>query len=216
MKYQTILFDLDGTLTDPGEGITRSVAYALESFGIHVPDRKVLYPFIGPPLLDSFMEFYGFSEKDARQAIEKYREYFGRQGIFENELYPGVPEALEQLKKAGARLVLATSKPEPYAKEILEHFHLMGYFDFLSGSQLDGTRSKKGEVIAHALHHCGKGPAEKALMVGDRKHDVQGALENHIPCAGVLYGYGSRDEFQAAGATYIVDTLKELEELLLA
>ena len=99
MKYQTILFDLDGTLTDPGEGITRSVAYALESFGIHVPDRKVLYPFIGPPLLDSFMEFYGFSEKDARQAIEKYREYFGKQGIFENELYSGVPEALEELKK---------------------------------------------------------------------------------------------------------------------
>lgn len=213
MKYQTILFDLDGTLTDPGEGITRSVAYALESFGIHVPDRKVLYPFIGPPLLDSFMELYGFSQEKARQAIEKYREYFGRQGIFENELYPGVPEALEQLKKAGARLVLATSKPEPYAKEILEHFHLMGYFDFLSGSQLDGTRSKKGEVIAHALHHCGKGPAEKALMVGDRKHDVQGALENHIPCAGVLYGYGSREELEQAGAQWIVEKPAHLSGL---
>ena len=213
MKYQTILFDLDGTLTDPGEGITRSVAYALESFGIHVPDRKVLYPFIGPPLLDSFMEFYGFSQEKARQAIEKYREYFGRQGIFENELYPGVPEALEQLKKAGARLVLATNKPEPYAKEILDHFHLMGYFDFLSGSQLDGTRSRKGEVIAHALHHCGKGPAEKALMVGDRKHDVQGALENHIPCAGVLYGYGSREELEQAGAQWIVEKPAHLSGL---
>ena len=213
MKYQTILFDLDGTLTDPGEGITRSVAYALESFGIHVPDRKVLYPFIGPPLLDSFMEFYGFSEKDARQAIEKYREYFGKQGIFENELYSGVPEALEELKKAGGRLVLATSKPEPYAKEILEHFHLMGYFDFVSGSQLDGTRSKKEEVIAYALGHCGKGAEDKALMVGDRKHDVQGALENGLPCAGVLYGYGSREELEQAGAQWILETPAQLSQL---
>ena len=109
--------------------------------------------------------------------------------------------------------MLATSKPEPYAKEILEHFHLMGYFDFLSGSQLDGTRSKKGEVIAHALHHCGKGPAEKALMVGDRKHDVQGALENHIPCAGVLYGYGSREELEQAGAQWIVEKPAHLSGL---
>ena len=159
------------------------------------------------------MEFYGFAEKDARQAIEKYREYFGKQGIFENELYSGVPEALEELKKAGGRLVLATSKPEPYAKEILEHFHLMGYFDFVSGSQLDGTRSKKGEVIAHALHHCGKGPAEKALMVGDRKHDVQGALENGLPCAGVLYGYGSREELEQAGAQWILETPAQLSQL---
>ena len=214
MKYQTILFDLDGTLTDPGEGITRSVSYALKSFGIHVPDRKELYPFIGPPLLDSFMEFYGFSEKEARQAVEKYREYFREQGIFENELYPGVPEALEKLKQAGSRLVLATSKPEPYAKIILEHFRLGGYFDFAFGSQLDGTRSKKGEVIAHALRHCGKGPEEKALMVGDRKHDVQGALENGLLCAGVLYGYGSREELEQAGARWILETPAELSRLI--
>ena len=216
MKYQAILFDLDGTLTDPGEGITRSVAYALESFGIHVPDRKVLYPFIGPPLLDSFMEFYGFSEKDARQAIEKYREYFGKQGIFENELYSGVPEALEELKKAGGRLVLATSKPEPYAKEILEHFHLMGYFDFVSGSQLDGTRSKKGEVIAYALGHCGKGAEDKALMVGDRKFDVLGAKACGIACAGVeFFGYAAPGELAEAGAAAVVQTPEELEDYIL-
>ena len=115
--------------------------------------------------------------------------------------------------KAGGRLVLATSKPEPYAKEILEHFHLMGYFDFVSGSQLDGTRSKKGEVIAYALGHCGKGAEDKALMVGDRKHDVQGALENGLPCAGVLYGYGSREELEQAGAQWIWETPAQLSQL---
>ena len=212
-RYAYCLFDLDGTLTDPGEGITRSVAYALSFFGIEVKDRTALYPFIGPPLVDSFSTFYGFSPEQARQAVERYREYFSRQGIFENELYPGIKELLEDLKKHGVRILLASSKPEVYARKILEHFQLLPFFDFVAAATMDDTRSKKTDVVRYALESCGISP-DRAVMIGDRHHDIEGAKDNALESIGVLWGYGSREELSAAGATLLAESVPQLASLL--
>lgn len=212
-RYAYCLFDLDGTLTDPGEGITRSVAYALSFFGIEVKDRTTLYPFIGPPLVDSFSTFYGFSPEQARQAVERYREYFSRQGIFENELYPGIKELLEDLKKHGVRILLASSKPEVYARKILEHFQLLPFFDFVAAATMDDTRSKKTDVVRYALESCGISP-DRAVMIGDRHHDIEGAKDNTLESIGVLWGYGSREELSAAGATLLAESVPQLASLL--
>ena len=212
-RYAYCLFDLDGTLTDPGEGITRSVAYALSFFGIEVKDRTTLYPFIGPPLVDSFSTFYGFSPEQARQAVERYREYFSRQGIFENELYPGIKELLEDLKRHGVRILLASSKPELYARKILEHFQLLPFFDFVAAATMDDTRSKKTDVVRYALESCGISP-DRAVMIGDRHHDIEGAKDNALESIGVLWGYGSREELSAAGATRLAESVPQLASLL--
>ena len=145
--YDIILFDLDGTLTDPGEGITNSVAYALGKYGIEVTDKKELYKFIGPPLKDSFMKYYGFSEEEAIKAIEYYREYFRDTGIFENKVYEGVEDMLSTIKESGRRIILATSKPEEFAVRILQHFGLKKYFNVVAGASMDSSRSKKGIVV---------------------------------------------------------------------
>lgn len=214
-RYPYIFFDLDGTLTDPGAGITNSVAYALERWGIRVDDRRTLYPFIGPPLVDSFARFYGFSPADARAAVDVYREYFVEKGIFENELYPGIPALLERLRAAGRTLVMATSKPEPFALRIAEHFGIAGFFDCIAGAALDETRTHKWEVIAYALERLG-GPAPgSVLMVGDREHDVQGAARCGIQTLGVLYGYGSREELIGAGAVAVVEPVEEIGDYIL-
>ncbi len=214
-RYPYIFFDLDGTLTDPGAGITNSVAYALERWGIRVDDRRSLYPFIGPPLTDSFARFYGFSPADARAAVDVYREYFAEKGIFENELYPGIPALLARLRAAGRTLVIATSKPEPFALRIAEHFGVDGYFDLIAGAAMDETRTHKWEVIAYALERLG-GPAPgSVLMVGDREHDVQGAARCGIQTLGVLYGYGSREELLSAGAVAVADTVEEIGDYIL-
>lgn len=212
--YQYILFDLDGTLTDPGLGITNSVRYALNKFGIEAPDRAALYRFIGPPLLDSFVEFYGFSEAKGALAVQYYREYFGDRGLYENQVYPGVPELLSALKGMGRTLLLATSKPEEYAVEILKHFHLDQYFDFVAGATMDGSRSKKADVIAHALDLGRVARRSGAVMVGDREHDILGAARMELDSIGVLYGYGSEGELRAAGADYIVKTPADLLPLV--
>lgn len=212
MGFDTVLFDLDGTLTDPGEGITNSVAYALRKWGIEPPERQALYCFIGPPLVDSFMKYYGFTPENAQRAVEDYREYFRDRGIFENAVYDGVPALLQGLREAGLRVVLATSKPEEFAVTILEHFGLAQWFDAVAGASMDGSRSKKGDVIAYALARCGG----RAVMVGDRKHDILGAKENGLPSVGVLYGYGSREELLAAGADKLVETPQQLLRLLTA
>ena len=208
--YQTILFDLDGTLTDPGEGITNSVAYALEKYGIKVKDRTELYKFIGPPLLDSFMEFYGFTEEQAREAIVFYRQYFTTKGMFENQVYEGITELLENLKKAGKRLIVATSKPYEFSVEILKHFDLLKYFDYVSGATLDETRSAKGDIIQYALRQNELENISEIVMVGDRKHDVIGARQNGIDTIGVLYGYGSKKELEEAGAKYLASFPQEV------
>lgn len=213
--YQTILFDLDGTLTDPGEGITNSVAYALEKFEIKNEDRSQLFKFIGPPLKDSFMEFYGFSEEDALKAIAYYRERFREKGMFENKVYDGIVELLSKLQKAGKKLIIATSKPEEFTLTILKHFDLLQYFDFIAGATMDGSRSEKEEIIHYALEHCQIENLDETVMVGDRKFDILGAKTNGIDSIGVLFGYGSLEELETAGATYIADSPEMVEKLVL-
>ena len=208
--YEYILFDLDGTLTDPGLGITNSVAYALKRWNIEVEDRKSLYKFIGPPLQDSFAQYYGFSAQDALRAVDVYREYFREKGLFENEVYPGVESMLKALKEQGKTLILATSKPEEFAIRILKHFHLDGYFTVMAGATMDTSRNKKGDVIAYALREAGVLDKSKAVMVGDREHDVIGANQNELDSIGVLFGYGDRDELEKAGATYIAPTVEDI------
>lgn len=215
-KYDYILFDLDGTLTDPGEGITNSVMYALSKFGITVSDRRDLYPFVGPPLADAFGTFYGFSRESAALAVEYYREYYRDRGVYENLLYDGVPELLENLKSAGLKILLATSKPEFFAGIVLRHFAVDKYFDFIGGSNLDGSRTKKAEVIEHTLASAKISDRSHAVMVGDREHDVLGARQTGLSSVGVTYGYGSRAELEAAGAGFIAGGLPELEKILLS
>ncbi len=215
MRYTHILFDLDGTLTDPGTGITNAVMYALERYGIRVDDRRELFRFIGPPLTDSFARFYGFSAADARAAVDVYREYFADRGIFENEVYPGIPALLSRLRAAGLKLVMATSKPEEFAVRIAEHFGIAEYFDCIAGAAMDETRTQKWEVIEYALGRCGVTDRAGVLMVGDREHDVIGSARCGLACLGVLYGYGSREELEGAGALAVVPTVEAVGDFIL-
>ncbi len=210
---QTVLFDLDGTLTDPGEGITNSVAYALDKWGISVTDRKELYCFIGPPLAESFIRYYGFSESDAKEAVKHYRVCFREKGMFENRVYDRIPSLLDALRDKQIKIVLATSKPEEFAIKILQHFDLIDKFDGITGASMDGSLSKKGDVIAKALRDGGIDPST-AVMVGDRHYDISGAKENGLDSIGVLYGYGTREELEAAGATSIAESVESLFDLL--
>lgn len=212
--FDTVMFDLDGTLTDPGEGITKSVGYALKKFDIITQDRRELYKFIGPPLKDSFMKYYGFSEEKAEQAIAYYREYFRDIGIFENEVYGGVENMLRSLHADGKRLVLATSKPEEFAIRILDHFGLKKYFAVTAGASMDSSRSKKGDVIAYAISLCENFNKDTAVMIGDREHDIIGAKENGLKSIGVLYGYGDENELKTAGADYIASTTEDILNLI--
>ena len=208
--YQYVLFDLDGTLTDPGLGITNSVMYALRKFGINVSDRSQLYPFIGPPLRDSFRVYYGFSDEQCERAVRYYREYFKKSGMFENEVYDGICELLTRLKASGRTLVVATSKPEVFALEILRHFDLYKYFDFVAGATLNDVRNQKADIIKYALETLNITEKKSAIMIGDRKHDIIGAQENGLDTIGVLYGYGTCDELKNAGATYIANTTADI------
>ena len=215
MDKKYILFDLDGTLTDSMEGITKSVQYALKKFNIKVNDLNDLCKFIGSPLNESFMEFYNFSEEDAAKGVDFYREYFVEKGIFENKPYENIDKLLKKLKAAGKILIWATSKPEPYALRIMDHFNLSQYFDFIAGSTLNGSRSKKSDVISFVLKENNIKDLKKVLMIGDRKHDILGAKANNIQSIGVLYGYGDYDELLGAGADFIIKNIDELEKFLL-
>ena len=208
--YRHILFDLDGTLTDPFEGITNSVVHALRYFGIEIKDKKELRCFIGPPLTESFSKYYGLSDSDAKKAVDVYREHFGVKGLFENELYEGIPEMLEKLKSEGKTVIMATSKPEVYARRIAEHFDIAKYFDYMAGSELDGRRIAKNEVIEYALESLHITDRENCLMIGDRKHDIIGAKKTGMASLGVLYGYGSHEELSEAGADRIVGSVSEI------
>lgn len=213
-KY--ILFDLDGTVTDPMIGITKSVQYALNKFDIKVEDLNELCKFIGPPLKDSFMNFYNFTEEDALNAITYYREYFSTKGLYENTVYENFEDMLISLKEKNKSLIIATSKPTVFAEKILEHFNLKKYFDFIAGSNLDNTRTKKADVISYALEQQGITEVSEIIMIGDREHDVIGAKALNIESIGVLHGYGSYDELSNSGANYIVKDVKELHSLLLS
>ncbi len=216
MTVKTILFDLDGTLTDPVLGITNSVAFALQRFGIEVEDRTTLHPFIGPPLIDSFMKYFGFTYDQAHDAVEYYREYFSDRGIFENRVYDGIPAMLTTLHEAGATLLVASSKPEVYVRRILDHFDLSHHFLFIGGSELDHRRLDKHEVIEYVFESAGIIDRSTAIMVGDRSHDVLGGQRSGLPAVGVTFGYGSREELTKAGAAYVVDTVEELTNTLLS
>lgn len=213
--YTHLLFDLDGTLTDLAEGITRSVQYALRRFGIEVDDLHSLTSFIGPPLAESFREFYGFDDERIPEAIRVMREYFGSRGWRENRLYEGMPQLLGRLRAAGYTLAVATSKPVVFARRILDHFDLARHFAFTGGAELDGRRQAKAEVIAHVLRELHVADAASCLMIGDRRHDIAGAAAVGMDSCGVLWGYGSREELAEAGATRIAADLGELERLLI-
>lgn len=211
--YSSILFDLDGTLTDPKLGITSAIQYSLNKFGIQVDNLDALNPFIGPPLAGSFKEFYGFTDEMCTEAIKYYREYFAERGMYENERYEGIKEVLAALKEKGAALYVATSKPTFFAEKIIAYFELDEYFEFIGGSNLDNTRVDKGEVIEHVLQTCNLS-AEDAIMIGDRKHDIIGAKRHGMDSVGVGYGYGSEEELKLAEPTYLVGTVEDLGQLL--
>lgn len=208
--YEYIIFDLDGTLTNPEIGITNCVMYALDKFGIKENDRKKLHPFIGPPLTYSFQNFYGLSEEESKQAVAFYRERFSVKGLYENEVYASVPELLQILKEQGRKLIIATSKPEEYTIKILKHFDLYQYFDFVAGATMDGSRGEKSEIITYALQNINIEDKSQAVMVGDRKYDVLGAQENGLDSIGVLFGFGDLEELTKAGATYIAETVEDI------
>lgn len=213
--YQHILFDLDGTLTDPGIGITNSVMYALKKFQIEVEDRTTLFKFIGPPLKASFEKYYGFSKEESELALQYYREYFKPKGLYENQVYKGVRELLTELKSRNKTLILATSKPEEFAIEILKHFDLYPYFDFVAGATMDSSRVKKADVILYALQSYGVSDLSSAIMIGDREHDILGAKQVGLDSIGVLYGYGDYEELKGAGATYIAENTEDILKIIL-
>lgn len=215
MHFDTVLFDLDGTLTDPAIGITNSIIHSLKKFGISVNDRKELYFFIGPPLVDSFMKYCGFSKEKAQTAVEYYREYFKDKGLFENTVYSGIPELLKSLNQSGVKIVLATSKPQVFAEKILKYFDLYKYFDLIVGATLDGTLGEKSDIIAKALNELNTTNLTNIAMVGDRKFDIEGAIQNNITPIGVLFGYGSKEELESAGAKLIANNVDELKNLLI-
>lgn len=208
-----ILFDLDGTLTNPKVGITRAIQYAMKQLGEPVEPMDALISFIGPPLAVSFAE-RGYDEEKTAQAIAYYRDYFTKDGMFENDVYDGIEALLQQLKTAGKTLAVATSKPEIFAETILAHFELMPYFDVIVGSELDGRRSAKADVIAEVLQ-CLNVHASQCVMIGDRKHDMIGARTHHMTAIGVTYGYGDAQELTEAGADFICHDVRALQQLLL-
>ena len=215
MIYENILFDLDGTLTDPGEGITNSVMYALKKFNIEVTDRSELYKFIGPPLLDSFEKYYGFTPDKSKQALLYYREYFVEKGMFENTVYDGIESLLACLRECGKKLYVATSKPEVYSVKILNHFGLAKYFDFIGGSTLDEKgRIHKADVIEYVLENAKIKDKSTAIMIGDRHFDIEGAKKCGLDSVGVLYGYGDRDELTASNATYIAEKVEDIKRII--
>ncbi|WP_455501950.1 HAD family hydrolase [Gemmiger sp.] len=214
-NYDVILFDLDGTLTDSAPGILNSVRYACRKMGLELPAEATLRKFLGPPLIDSFRNLMGLSDADADRAVSAFREYFPTKGIFENEVYPGIAALLADLKATGKTVIIATSKPEDFAKRIMEHFDLARYCDFICGATLDETRTDKAEVIAYALETAGITDKHGVVMVGDREHDVIGAKKNGLPCIGAVYGYGSAEELRTAGAAVLAETVADLHKILL-
>ncbi len=215
IRFRHILFDLDGTLTDSAEGVTRSVQYALKMYGIEA-SLEELRSFVGPPLHWSFENSYGFSKTKAFQAVEYYREYYREKGIFENKLYPDITEMLDTLVKSGAILYVATSKPTVFAQQVLQHFNIDRFFTTIAGSNLDGTRVDKSEVIDFVLSNNGDIVKNRAVMVGDRKHDIIGARTCGLESVAVTYGYGSPTELTTAEPTFMVNSVGELSELLLS
>ena len=212
--YKYVFFDLDGTLTDSGEGIINAAVYALEKYNIEVNDRSELRKFIGPPLQDSFSTDYGFSEDEIEDVIKTFREYYSEKGIFENTIYENIQTVLFELKTRGKKLVVATSKPEVFTKQVLDHFNISSYFDYVSGATLNNEKIKKVDIIRDAICKLGITDKSKIVMVGDRKLDILGAKENGIDSIGVLWGYGDLLELEKVGPTYIAEKVLDLLEII--
>jgi len=213
-KYTHLLFDLDGTLTDSEEGIINALTYALDRADIPENDTCKLRSFIGSPLLKTLQDVYGISNERAEKIASDYRSYYAEKGIFENRLYPGIPELLSDLKKAGKRLILATSKRTTGARQVLDIFNLNEYFDLVVGGSPDGKISEKGEVIRHVFSKTGDEIKKNAVMIGDRKYDILGARENGVDSIAVMFGYATKEEIDKAKPTYRVNTVDELRTLL--
>lgn len=211
---RAFLFDLDGTLTDPGTGITSSMIYALDRYGIKA-ERSELYRFIGPPLRETFIRHFSFSIEKAEEAVGFYREYFEESGIYENEVYPGIPELLELLNSNGKKILLATSKPRLYAEQILAHFRIADYFYYIGGSSMDGGMTSKSELIGHVIQAAGI-ERDESVMTGDRMYDILGARSNCVTSVGVTYGYCEEGEIESASPDFIVHSVSELESLLIS
>jgi phosphoglycolate phosphatase len=212
-KYKYYLFDLDGTITDPGLGITNSVKYALIKMGIDAIDRAILLKFIGPPLRDSFKKYFGMDDLQAEKTVQYYREYYSPTGIFENEVYEGIAGLLEKLTENNNTLFIVTSKPRVFAERIIQYFGLQSYFKDIIGSELNGELSEKTELIEHFLNKYDV-ITESVIMIGDRNYDIIGASNNRIDSIGVGYGYGTKEELLSAGATYYCQSVAELYELI--
>lgn len=215
MRWDYLFFDLDGTLTDPAEGICGCIRYALEKDGRSVGPLESYFPWIGPPLEYSFREFAGAGEEDTPRLVSYYRERFSTVGLFENKVYPGIAEMLAAFKEAGIHMSIATGKPTIFTERILEHFDLRQYFDCVFGITLGVTPETKAEVIAKGMEQMGADDLSRCVMIGDRKHDVIGAKARNIECIGVLYGYGGREELETAGADHIVESVDALQKLVL-
>lgn len=214
-NFEYILFDLDGTITDSGEGITKAVQYSLKHFDILVENLDDLRKFIGPPLRDSYIKFYDFDNVKAELGIVKFREYYEDKGIFENKLYEGIVTVLEELNKNKKTIILATSKPEVYAKQILKHFNIDKYFSVIAGADFEETRVNKSDVIKYAINQLNIEDLSKVVMIGDREHDIIGAKENNLKSIGVLYGFGDVVELTQCRADYIVKTPQDILNIIL-
>jgi phosphoglycolate phosphatase len=212
--YDVILFDLDGTLIDSREGITKSLQYALFRFGIHENDTSRLLSFIGLLLLEIFQKYYLFDEPKAKRAIESYREYFSKLGIDQNAFYPGMHELLANLHRNKKKLAIATIKPAQFAKNILIHHGILDYFNHIAGGNLDETGPLKTEIIGRVLQKFPDTPKQDFIMIGDREHDIIGAHRNRIHSIAVTYGYGSMIELQRANPTYFASSIENLKLLL--
>lgn len=220
IKY--ILFDLDGTISDSAPGIVKSVAYALDKLGVKYESSESLRRFVGPPLREEFMKYCGLGLDDGNRAVDLYREYYTVKGIYENSMYPGIPEMLAILCKKGYTLAVATSKPEKFARDILGRYicpesmkSVVEMFAFVGGSEMNGDRTDKSEVIKYVVKNLGENVTpEECVMVGDREHDILGAKKNGMRSIGVLWGYGGKEELENAGADVIVSSACELSETL--
>ena len=211
---KAILFDLDGTLIDSSEGITKSAQYALSHFGIDEPDRNSLFFFIGPPLINTFMEHYGFTKERALEAVEKYRERYNKIGIFECSLFPGVKECIEALKAAGYRIGLASSKTEKSCERILEHFGILDMFDEVVGATFDGRIDTKEEVLNEVMRRWSDIPRDEMCLIGDTMFDIEGANRVNVPSIAVSFGFGEVNEMVSAGAKAVIDDIRQLPDVL--
>lgn len=213
--YEYLLFDLDGTVTDSEEGILNSVRYCLDRYNINPPEKKILKKFIGPPLVQSLKKYYDFDQDQAARAVKVYREYFRKKGMYENKLYPGINRLLKSLQQKGKINILATAKPTYYAKKIARYFKIDHYFRNIIGSNMDGSRMEKKEIIRHILDLYPDAPSEKFIMIGDRIHDINGANYHGMDSIWVRYGYGDEEEMKSFSPTYVAESIKDLEKFLL-